>query len=187
MKLGLSLAGVNATLRNLENVDIVIDKNFKQELVEQGKRIRDKAKQILEEKSAQRTNKKYWTGKLQEAIKLTIGKSVTWGYALGDQKYVPERREALTISIGPDMRTAPYTEFVEIGHYLVAGEFGESRGGWWEGYHYLEGAYTQIAPEIPAKIAETAKIALNQFGRTRSDRTRHLKTGRFVAGWGGVS
>ena len=46
MKLGLSLSGINATLKNLGEAEIVIDRDFKTELVDQGKKLRDKAKAI---------------------------------------------------------------------------------------------------------------------------------------------
>lgn len=167
MKLGLTLSGINKTLQNLEQAGVIIEKDFKSGLIDQGKILRDKAKQILEQKSAQRTSKRYWTGKLQESIKLNIS---------------TERKEMIGITVGPDLRVAPYAEWVEIGHFLVAGEFGQQRGGWWEGYHYLEGAYTEMADEIPKKIAETISLDLERFGRA-AGRTRHLVTGRFVGGF----
>jgi len=160
-------------IRNLKELGFVVDHNFKTDLVEQGKKLRDKAKEILETKSQQRTNKRYWTGKLQEAIKLYVGETASYGYA-GNIGFKPETRKALNISVGPDMRVAPYAEWVEIGHHD------------WEGYHYLEGAYVELAPEIPANIAKTLRITLNKFARTASQRTRNLKTGRITPGFAGI-
>lgn len=171
MKLGLSLSGMNTTIKNLQDAGIVVEKNFKTELVEQGKRLRDKAKEILSTQSQVRTSQRYWTGKLHDSIQLNI---------------TEERGDMIGIRVGPDMRVAPYAEWVEIGHFLTAGEFGMEQGGWWEGYHYMEGAYTQLAPDIPSKIARTVTLALNKFGRS-AGRTRHRKTGKFVAGFGGIS
>jgi len=185
LKLGLSLAGVNINLKNLREADIVIPHDFKVELVEQGKEIKNKAKEILERESSTRTNKQYWTGKLQEAIKLHIGEAVSYGYEPGPG-FKPETGKTLTISIGPDMRMAPYAEWVEIGHYKTGGEWGAQRGGWWEGYHYLEGAYTELAPKIPVQIAKTVTIALNKFARTANQRTRHSRTQQFTKGFAGM-
>jgi len=53
MKLGMSLTGVNTMLRNLDEATFVTDHNFKVDLVEQGKLLRDKAKEILEKESEQ--------------------------------------------------------------------------------------------------------------------------------------
>jgi len=173
MKLGLSLQGVNQNLRSLTDMGVVIDHNFKTDLVEQGKKLRDKAKEILETKSQQRTDKRYWTGKLQEAIKLYVGEATTYGYK-GGTDFKPETRKSLSISVGPDMRVAPYAEWVEIGH------------SGWEGYHYMEGAYVDLAPEIPSNIAKTLKVTLNRFARTANQRTQNLKTGRITSGFAGV-
>ncbi len=179
MKLGLSLQGVNQNLRSLTDMGVVIDHNFKTDLVEQGKKLRDKAKEILETKSQQRTDKRYWTGKLQEAIKLYVGELTTYGYK-GGTEFEPETRKSLSISVGPDMRVAPYAEWVEIGHYKSTSK------DWWEGYHYMEGAYVEVAPEISSNIAKTLKVTLNRFARTANQRTQNLKTGRITSGFAGV-
>jgi len=160
-------------IRNLKELGFVVDHNFKTDLVEQGKKLRDKAKEILETKSQQRTDKRYWTGKLQESIKLYVGELTTYGYE-GNTSFQPETRKSLNISVGPDMRAAPYAEWVEIGHSD------------WEGYHYMEGAYVELAPEIPNNIAKTLKVTLNKFARTANQRTQNLKTGRIASGFAGV-
>jgi len=171
MKLGLTLSGINQTIKNLEQAGIVIQKDFGNELLDKGKQIRDKSKEILERESASRTSKRYWTGALKESIKVNV---------------VRKERDNITgISVGPDMRRAPYAEWIEVGHFVVAGAFGTKMGNWWEGYHYMEGAYAELAPEIPQKIAKTLNISLTKFARTASKRTRHVKTGKFVGGFGG--
>ncbi len=178
MKLGLSLQGIDDALKNLQQASISIDKDFKIDLLEQGERLRDKAKEILEAKSQQRTSKRYWTGKLKDAIKVNIGESISWGYKAGSRS-IPEGRKIFNITVGPDMRTAPYAEWLEIGHYTGLGaKYG---GSWWEGYHYMEGAYSQLASGIPKQIAKTLSVTLNKFSIS-AGRIRHKTTGRFVAG-----
>ena len=107
-----------------------------------------------------------------------MGETVSWGYKTGSRN-IPEGRNIFNISVGPDMRTAPYAEWLEIGHYTGLGaKYG---GTWWEGYHYLEGAYAEIGPSIPKQIAKTLSVALNKFSMS-AGRIRHKTTGRFVAG-----
>ncbi len=171
MKLGMSLSGINQTIKNLESVGVLIQTDFKSELIQQGKSLRDKAKEILADESQRRTSQRYWTGKLQDSISMNIR---------------VERKEMVGISVGPDMRTAPYAEYIEIGHFIHGGFYG-TKGDWWEGYHYMEKAYVQMENEIPAKISETLQVSLNRFARTASKRTRHKTTGRFVGGWGGFN
>jgi len=152
---------------------LLLNTILKTDLVEHGKEIRDKAKEILENRSQQETGKKYWTGKLQESINLYIGGEISYGYETGTS-FKPETRESLSISVGPDMRVAPYAEWVEIGHYKSTSK------DWWEGYHYLEGAYAEVAPKMSDNITKTVKIALTKFERTANQRTRHGKTNNLL-------
>jgi len=171
LKLGLSLSGINQTVKNLEEAGIIIPKDFNTELIDQGRKLRDRAREILARESQRRTSQRYWTGKLEESIKMEVTEDWKW-----------KTGKSLSISVGPDMRVAPYAEWIEIGHYLVGGAFGTKRGGWWPGYHYMEGAYTELAPKIPGEITKTLRVSLNKFSQTASKRIRHLKTGRFVSG-----
>ena len=174
MKLGLSLQGLDNSIKNLEKVNLVINKDFRMDLLEQGNKLRDKAKQILQARSMQRTGMKYWTGKLKDSIKVNVGETISWGFKAGSVN-TPEGRNIFSISVGPDMRTAPYAEWIEFGHSTGYG------GTKWEGYHYLEGAYTEIGPSIPRQIAKTLSIALNNFAFS-AGRIRNKTTGQFVAG-----
>lgn len=169
MKLGLSLSGINQTIKNLEGAGFVLQTNFKSELINQGKSLKNKAKEILERESSLRTNKRFWTGKLQDSIEMNI---------------LHEKGDIIGISVGPDMRKVPYAEWVEIGHYVYGG-FYSTKGDWWEGYHYMEQTYAEVEPNIAKQIADTLKVKLNSYARTASKRTQHKKTGRFVAGFGG--
>ena len=164
MKLGLSLQGINDTIKNLQEVGIIVEKDFTGGLIDNATKIRDKAKEILEGK----TNPIYSTGKLKDSIEVNI---------------LDKNR----ITVGPDMRVAPYAEFVEIGHYMTGGwvKKGNIKGArWWEGHHYMEGAWLEVSPEITSKITETLNVKMNNFARS-AKRTRHKITGRFVEGWGG--
>ena len=102
MKISLSISNVKETLKNLKEAGIVIKKDFQGELIEHGKSLRDQAKEILESESQMRTNKKYWTGNLKDSIKMNI---------------IERDDEVVGISVGPDMRVAPYAEWIEIGHF----------------------------------------------------------------------
>lgn len=168
MKIGLSLNGVNATIKNLQNAGMVIPTDFRSQLVTQANEIRDRAKQILEEQSSTRTSKKYWTGRLQSAIRTNVKTNET---------------SMVGVEVGVDLRTARYGEWVEIGHRIANPFTGKMiEGSWWEGYHYLEGAYVEKAPDIPRLISDTLKVSLSHFD-TRGKRTRSKATGRFVAGF----
>jgi len=173
MKIGLSLSGINATLKNLQSAGVVVQSNFNESLVESGKQLRDRAKEILEGK----VNPMYSTGRLRDSINMNIGEET--GAWSGQQ--------SLNISVGPDMRIAPYAEWVEFGHYMVSGWASKGSGGgsWWEGHHYMEGAWTEISPTIPKQISDTINLSLNNFARS-VQRTRHKTTGKFVKGFGGV-
>lgn len=171
MKLSLSLSGINNTIASLQNAGITIQKDFKSELINQGNEIRDKAKEILQERSEQRTGQAYWTGRLYNAIKTTI-----------DQNY--DTSEMIGISVGVDLREAKYGEWVEIGHRKVSGwstKKDVSGAEWWEGYHFLEDAYLNIAPTIAKQIADTLAIKLTHFAR--GTRTKSTTTGKFVKGF----
>ena len=164
MKLGLTLQGINDTIKNLQVVGMVIEKDFTGELINNATRIRDRAKEILEGK----TNPIYSTGKLKDSIKVNI---------------LDKNR----ITVGPDMRVAPYAEWVEIGHYMTGGwvKKGNIKGARrWKGYHYMEGAWLEVSPKIIPDIAKTISVKMNSFARS-AKRTRHKTTGRFVEGWGG--
>ena len=176
MKIGISLEGVNNSLANLRSAGVIVQSDFNGQLIENGKRLRDKAKEILEGK----VNPIYSTGKLRDSIELNVTQQTgAWSGI-----------ESTNISVGPDMRKAPYAEWVEIGHYMTGGwniKGNKVKGArWWKGHHYMEGAWLEISPNISKQITDTLKVKLNNFGKS-AKRTRHLTTGRFVAGWGGAN
>lgn len=162
-------------MKNLEDLGFIINTNVKSKLIDQTNQVRDRAKAILESESSSRTGKKYWTGKLQNAIKTDI---------MTDDSTVTGTR------VGVDLRSARYAEWVEIGHKVISGYRRETIGGpkvaigsgaWWEGYHYLESAYLEIAPYLSSKITDTVKEAFTHFS-FKGGRTRNVKTGQFSKG-----
>lgn len=175
MKLGLSLNGVNASIANLKQAGLIIDSDFNGQLIENGKRLRDRAKEILRDK----VNPVYSTGKLANSINMNVTEETGAWSGL----------KSTNISVGPDMRIAPYAEWVEIGHYMsVTWKTKENikAARWWEGHHYMEGAWLEISPTIIKDITDKVTISMNSFDR-KAKRTVHQSTGRFVAGWGGVN
>lgn len=165
MKVGLSLSGVNASLASLRQAGVIIESDFTGQLIENGKLLRDKAKEILEGK----VNPIYSTGNLRDSIELNV-------------------LSKDNITVGPDMRKAPYAEWVEFGHYMTGGwtiKGGNVKGArWWEGHHYMENAWLEVSPNITKQVTDTLKVKLNSFAKG-AGRIRHQTTGRFVAGWGG--
>jgi hypothetical protein len=157
MKLTLTVQNYNTILRSLQRSGIEIKENFKGQIVDYGKEIRNRAKEILSEESTRRTNKRYWTGRLYDAI---------------ESRHVIREDNIVGISVGVDLRDVRYAEWVEIGHY-------DSWKNWWEGYHYLERAYTEVAPEIPGKIAQTLKTVLRKY-QLAGLQVKHRRTGEVL-------
>jgi hypothetical protein len=133
----------------------------------QGNALRDRAKEILEEQSQLRTNKRYWTGRLKNSIKSTM---------------VTDEKEMTGIQIGVDLRSARHGEWVEIGHRITNPWTGKPTGAWWDGYHYLESAYLELSPMIAKQISDTLSVSLTHFSRS-AGRTRSKATGRFTKGF----
>jgi len=166
MKLKLNLTQMNTTTNNLRRAGIEITHNFKAELADAGNEVAQKAREILERESDKRTNKRYWTGKLRDSIKSDVTEQTG---EFGEK--------VMGVSIGPDMRTAPYAEWVEIGHYTGWGpQYG---GEWWEGYHYMEQAFAEVAPKIPEKMRKSLKVTLSKFDRA-GGKTKSRTTGQSV-------
>ena len=172
MKLGLSLKNVDTSLNNLKSAGVIIQSDFKTKLIDEGRKIRDRAKEILEGK----VNPIYSTGKLRDSIKLNVTQETgAWS-----------GMETTNVSIGPDMREAPYAEWIEFGHYMTGGWHIKGskipKGArWWEGHHYMEGAWLEISPHISQQISDTMKLSLNSFDKSGKN-IRHRTTGRYVKG-----
>ena len=79
-----------------------------------------------------------------------------------------------TVVVGPDMRIAPYAEFVEFGHFLRNGES-------WPGAHYMYRAYKDNKEKIADIVKVNLQGALKYYGQGIGG-ARHLRTGRFVGG-----
>jgi len=140
---------LRATLRKLEEE---VPKGMALALGNAGEKIKDRAQQLLENASAARTGKKYWTGKLQESIRtrLVEGQGIaTAGKTIG-------------FVVGPDLRTVPYAGYVEVGH--------ATRGGdWWEGYHYMENAFVQLYDKVVRDIEKAVEARVNEVASGKAE------------------
>lgn len=174
MKLGLSVQGSQGIITSLNGLAGAVGSDAVFELIKIGQEIRDKAKEILEGK----TNPEYSTGKLRNSIKSTVV----------EQKGGADEITSVSVSVGPDMREAPYAEWVEFGHYMTGGYV--SSGGkiaagtrWWEGHHYMEGAWTEISANITTRIKNTLSVSLNNYiksGGSAHRRKSNDQPGRLV-------
>jgi len=174
MKIHMSLNGINDTIKSLEEMGLTIPGNVKTSLIDSTNEIRDRAKAILEEQSESRTGKKYWTGRLQNAIKTEI---------------VTDETDVTGTRVGVDLRdpSIRYAEWVEVGHRIIQWhsktkeDIFVGSGAWWEGYHYLESAYLEVSPTIGSKITDTVRESFRYFS-FKGGRTRNVRTGRFSKG-----
>ena len=167
----LGLKGAGTTLRNFDGLDKRLREKHKEWLYEGAKRIEKAAKEILQS----RVNPIYSTGKLGGSIHTTFNPTEPQPYA----------------RVGPDMRVAPYAEWVEYGHFMVGG-WGGGGGRWWEGHHYMRDAFLQergnIMNSIEADLAHELKYypylgydykwELTYWG----PRARSITTGRYAKG-----
>lgn len=165
MKVHLSLSNFNRMKKTLNDVGFEFRDTFTGELVKQSGQISKRAKEILSEKSQSRTSKRYWTGRLHDAI---------------ESRIVEREGSVVGTSVGVDLRKAPYAEWVEVGHSMGYD------AGWWEGYHFLEGAFAELGPQIPNQISSTLKVTLKRFASS-GGRFRNTNTGRFVRGSAGFT
>jgi hypothetical protein len=167
MKVNLSLHNYNRMLKTLDLAETSLKQKFIDEIVDSGNKIKNRAREVLRD----RATAGYWTGRLHDSI---------------ESKPVIREDNVAGVSVGVDLRKAPYAEWVEIGHYIAVGPFGSERGRWWEGYHYLETAFAELGPKLPSQIANTLKVSLKNFD-VRSTGFAHKTTGRFVSGSAGFN
>ena len=172
VNLELTLEGKAQSMFNLVNIDNKLKRNYLEELYNSGIEIRDTAKLILRSK----VNPKWSTGKLEESIDVAFNPNV------------PSMR------VGPDMRMAPYAEWVEFGHFTAVGDYQSQRGEWWEGHHYMEEAFlTQkdsIMNSVKVKLANEIRMYTMQPTkggiRIRHGTELFKGTGRLISGVGGL-
>ena len=133
---------LRATLRKLEDE---IPKGMALALGDAGEKIKERAQQLLEDASAARTGKKYWTGTLQNTIRPT----------LVDGQVIATAGKTIGIVVGPALGTVSYAGYVEVGH--------ATRGGnWWEGYHYMENAFVQLYDKVMRDIEKAVEARVNE-------------------------
>ena len=163
MKLVIDNTEVNKISDSLKSMGVVLNTDLNESLRRKAYDLRDKAREIL----AGKINPSgYSTGNLSESIGVNETSSGRF-------------------SVGPDMRKAPYAEWVEFGHFMVSGwaTKGNTKGSrWWEGYHYMEGAWSEVSKNLISQISANLKVVLQKYGVSKGGQIRHLGTGRFIKG-----
>ena len=176
MRIQFTLQNMNRMKNTLEQAGFEIKDNWKGEMLKKGYEIRDRAKEVLEQRSMERTNKQYWTGRLQSAI---VGEPILredniFGFTIR----VDDR-------IARSYNNEAYGEWVEFGHLVERSLDQRSEEGkffeeyWWEGYHFMQQAYVEIAPTIEPQIANTTRAIIKKF-EARAGRAAHQRTGKFI-------
>ena len=163
MKLDMKITdrGTQMMLRSFEDGMSIAFKNaVAEELEDMAKYSRDS----LEESSRRYTNKKYWTGTLQSAIKSNIIESS------GD------RIEGL-VGVDPSVEAETKLGHRAVVTYDVPVEKGHGSFG---GYHYLEKAYVALAPGMDDRIAKKLRGELSSIIKTPWG-FRDVKTGRWTS------
>jgi len=166
VKIGMSVTGINDSKIALnaagENIVVVCRRAMFNSAV----KISERAKEILREK-VRKIPPIYSTGKTERSIKVNI-------------------LDKDRVTIGPDMRESPHSEWVEVGHRVIRGYTTKTHkpigGTWWEGYHYMEGAWLEISPTIPKEVADSVTLSLKKFGKMKTTQLRNIKTGQFTPG-----
>jgi len=152
LKFKIGIAGISKTIENVEKLEQAVKQAYLNKLTESANKFRDKAKEVLHNS----VNLEYSTGKLESSINSVI-----------DEK-------RLTARVGPDMRIAPYAEWVEFGHFIGLS------GQWWSGHHYMSRAWLEIKDEVAEEITKEIANALKNYAITTNNRVQHKGTGKFV-------
>lgn len=192
MKTTLTYRGTKESIYGLEGATNHIKQKFFDNLVVKADLIKWKARDNLEESII---NEEESTGKLRESIKTAINGNVVMqdgifrykkGASGGMGGKFADKSSSIEITVGPDMREAPYAEYVEFGHYKRAGskKYYEYSGGmkgsnWWEGYHYMENAWNDVSPDIYDDIVKNMKEELRWYDGTFGKIT-HRTTGEEI-------
>ncbi len=148
LKMKLKYSGIQQTLINFAGADDFFKNNFLNKLGE--------AAQILYDTVKSPGYTPVDTGTLRDSIAITFNPNI------------PEAR------VGPDMRQAPYAEWVEFGHF-------QRDGKWLPGQHYLDRAYRDSKDKMIGVIQAGLANALSNYGRNvNAGRVTHKTTGQFV-------
>lgn len=153
LKFKIGIEGISKTIENVEKLEGAVKQAYLNKLTESANKFRDKAKEVLHNS----VNPEYSTGKLESTI----------------TSVVDENR--LTARVGPDMRIAPWAEWVEFGHFT-----GAWSNVWWSGHHYMFRAWQEIKDEVAREITKELANALKNYKVTTNKAVQHKRTGKFV-------
>lgn len=190
MYVTLKVKNVENAKKNAVNLDGSLKRWFLKEVYDSAKDIEERSKEILMSKAHYR-----W---------VRPGEHHTPGRLAGSIHVTPESVEQLdnrnpVVRVGPNLRIAPYAEWVEFGHYMVGAglaAYKSKKTGkwiypekrrWWRGYHYMGEAAREKRASLPNELTTSFTSEMTNYGFIRTSkgvRIRHLRTGRFVGGGG---
>jgi hypothetical protein len=162
LKFKISLTDQASILKNVKMLDPKMKEAYRENVVQVAKDFAESSQQALDEAIKANPNfekyKKYHKyGNLKESI-----------------TYKVDHRR-LTARVGPDLRKAPYAEWVEFGHW--AGAFSDV---WFSGYHYMYKGWLRVKDEAKRAITKSLANELKYYARTVNNMAKHKKTGKFV-------
>ena len=181
------MIGRDRIKKNLDVAGLTVNMTTKQYMQKATDAMRDRAKLNLAESSIayisskSKTGHSYWTGKLQRNIRSEI---------------VDSGKNHIKTSVGVDLDEVEYAEWVELGHrtgikhqgaknryYIKYKKKTSNKKVWWEGYHYLERAFLELAPKMTAELRKSINVEFEQFtkesGVMKTDYGR-LTKGNFI-------
>jgi len=170
MNLTITLDDVPVVQNNLYKVAKMAAISMTNVFLDAAEDIQNAAKVILEQRSTERTGKKYWTGKLQKEISIRSGGGTTQVIdpSIGGQyRNISTGRIAgftpdnISVIVGVDSTEIDYAEWVEFGHKVKS-----KTNNWWEGYHYLQGAWLAVSPTIETKMKTHIWLDLEKYATT---------------------
>jgi hypothetical protein len=134
IKFEIDKTSLNNIFTNLKSIESIVDYDLKDNLNKKSYELRNKAREILE------------------------GKILPDGESTGNLSASIDVAEVspTNFEIGPDMDKAFYANWIETGHFLVNKK-------WWEGYHYMEGAWNENSPDMVNHIATAIKNNLQKL------------------------
>ena len=134
----MEIKNITPVLKNIGYAEKGLTRVFKDSFIMEMDKMRDLAKDKLEEASMGYTGKKYWTGRLQESIASIITKNVPGAI---------EGVVGVDVSRNPDVEG--YAVPVELGHETGIGETDRVPG-----YFYMERAFLELSPGMLSRITK---------------------------------
>ena len=186
MYITLKTKNVENARKNAVNLDGSLKKWFLNDIYKAATDIEKRSKEILKSKTHYE-----W---------VRPGEHHTPGRLAGSIHTTPESAEQLDnrnprVRVGPNLRIAPYAEWVEFGHFMTGGGARKIGGKWkyggktwwWKGYHYMSEAAREKRATFKGELTTSFTSELSHYGFVQTERgvrIRHLRTGRFVGGGG---